>query len=325
MNWIKNNPFVAILSGITLVLCAMLLFVASRGAAKYEAAQEGFEEAYQNVSKSESIPLYPKAENRDAKRKALEDHRVAIEGLSKLFDKFRPEKIENISTQDFTVRLKEANTEVSQAFEDAGCELPDGFFLGFESYRDQLAKSDATGVLNYQLEGVKHALLDLAAARPSQLIKVYREAIPEENGGQPQIGPNDVTRNFGFEFSFKGSEAAARKFISSLGDTDPYYYIVRSLKIVNENDAPPRVSDAKFETAKTAETPESNVDDTFGGFVVPGSEEPVEETPAAAPEPAAPAADSSRILAQVLGGEEVIVFVRFDLTMFLPSKELPKP
>jgi hypothetical protein len=35
--------------------------------------------------------------------------------------------------------------------------------------------------------------------------------------------------------------------------------------------------------------------------------------------------DSSRILAQVLGSEELIVFVRIDLIMFLPSKELPKP
>jgi hypothetical protein len=49
---------------------------------------------------------------------------------------------------------------------------------------------------------------------------------------------------------------------------------------------------------------------------------------APAPDPAAPPApevDTSRILAQVLGNEELTVFVRFDIATFLPSKELPKP
>jgi hypothetical protein len=51
---------------------------------------------------------------------------------------------------------------------------------------------------------------------------------------------------------------------------------------------------------------------------------------AAAPAPAAEtapeaskAADSSRILAQVLGNEQVQVFLRLDVLQFLPAKKLP--
>ena len=70
----------------------------------------------------------------------------------------------------------------------------------------------------------------------------------------------------------------------------------------------------------------------FGDFNFPGDDDaPVEESAVEevaeevddAPEPEE--VDTSRILAQVLGSEEVVVFVRFDLSMFLPSKELPTP
>jgi len=45
---------------------------------------------------------------------------------------------------------------------------------------------------------------------------------------------------------------------------------------------------------------------------------------APAPKPAAPAADSSRILNRVLGSEELEVFFHIDVLEFLPVKELPK-
>lgn len=330
MNWIKSNPFVAGLAGITILVCGVLYFFGSKGSSSYEAAKEEFDQAYQLVTTSERIPLYPKAETRAAKNKALVDYRESIGELRELFAKYRVEKIDNISTQAFTEQLKAANEEVTQALSAAGCEIPEGFFMGFENYRDQLARSEATGLLDYQLEGVKHALLDLAEARPSQLIQVYRERIPEETGGKPEVGPNAVSRKFGFEVAFKGSEASARKFISSLGDAEPYYYVVRCIKIDNERDIPPRVADAKFETPRAAlEEPE--VANPFGSFF-PEEEEParegdapVEGEPEAVIEMPVVPVDSSRILAQVLGGEEALVFVRFDLTMFLPVKELPKP
>lgn len=343
MNWIKSNPFVSTLAAITLVICGLLFFVASRGSAKYEAAKTTFDEAFQSVSTAESIKLYPLPENRDAKRKTLNEYRDSIEKLRTLFNPYRPEKIDDISPQEFTDRLKLASKDVNKTLEDAGCELPVGFFLGFEKYRTELAQSSATGELDYQLNGIKNALIELAAARPTQLISTFREELPEETGGTYEAAAGDVTRDFGYEVTFKCSENAAREFLSSLGNTKPLYYVVRSVKIQNEQTTPPKVDDAKFEKATpTAET--SDGDNPFEeAFVLPDDSgevstapekevvapekeavAPVKEEDAPAPD-AAVELDSSRILAQVLGSEEVIVFVRFDLTQFLPSQELPKP
>jgi hypothetical protein len=338
MNWIKSNPFVSGLAGITLLICGILFFLASQSRTRYETAKADFESAFQAVSSSESLPLYPTSENRDGKRKALDEHRAAIADLSKLFDKYRPEKLENISPQAFTDRLKAANQEVTEAFANSKTVLPEDFFLGFDIYRNQLAKSEATGVLLQQLEGIKTAFLGLAEARPGTLLKVYRQALAEEEGGTYQPAPNDIARYFSVELAFESSESAARDFLSSLGATESHYFIIRTLKIKNNRDSPPKVADATFEPSEDEEaelapgnpfdnvfteeeeiTEESDTPDTAVDADAEATEEPSEE------ETSSPEVDTSRILAQVLGSEEIIVFVRFDIAIFLPTKELPKP
>ncbi|MFN5869763.1 MAG: hypothetical protein ACK46A_10625, partial [Akkermansiaceae bacterium] len=63
-------------------------------------------------------------------------------------------------------------------------------------------------------------------------------------------------------------------------------------------------------------------DDASAPPVNPGA-----PTPAPAPLPAGAQAntDTSRILYQVLGDEELEVFIRFDLLLFLPKPEPAKP
>jgi hypothetical protein len=342
MNWIKSNPFVSGLAGITLLLCGILYSLASKWGTQYADAKAGFDEAFQAVTTAESIPLYPTADLRDGKTKALTEHREAIANLSKLFDKYRPKSTDNISPQAFTDRLLAANDEVTKAFGET--ELPENFFLGFEGYRSQLARSEATGTLLHQMDGIKAALLGLAKSRPGALLKVHRVLVPEEGGGNFQPAPNEIARYFSFEVTFKGSEQSVRDFLNSLGATDSHYFIVRTLRIINERDTPPQVADARFEKSE-AETAEIAPANPFGDsfFEQPETvEEPAAEEPAppagetapdadpvaADPEAAAPPAppvDTSRILAQVLGNEELIVFVRFDIALFLPAAELPKP
>ncbi len=353
MNWIKSNPFVSGLAGITLLLCGILYFLASKWGTQYEESKAGFDEAYQGVTAAESIPLYPIADNRDGKNKALTEYRDSIGDLAKQFDTYRPKKIEDVTPQAFTDRLLVANDQVTKAFDKT--ELPENFFLGFESYRSQLAKSDATGTLLQQMDGVKTALLGLAKARPSALLRVFRVPVPEEAGSPFQPAPNDVARYFSCEVTFKGSEQSARDFLNSLGATESHYFIVRTLKILNERETPPEVADAEFETAEAEEAdvaPSNPFGEAFfeqpdaveeapaegapaegapkegdpaQGAAAPGGEAAPDAADPDAATPPVPEADTSRILAQVLGNEELIVFVRFDIALFLPSKELPKP
>jgi hypothetical protein len=341
MNWIKSNPFVSGLAGITLLLCGILYFLASKWGTQYAETKEGFDEAYLGVNTAEGIPLYPTADLRDGKSKALTEQRAALGDLTKLFDTYRPEKTENISPQAFKDLLLDANKQVSNAFSNGKTTLPEKFFLGFETYRSEPAKDDATGTLLHQMDGIKAALMGLAEARPSALLKVWRVAVPEEDGGNFQPGPNDVARFFSCEVTFKGSEQSARDFLNALGATDSHYFIIRTLSFKNERETPPKVTDAKFEPIPAEETAVAPADLFNGVFpekpddapqadpeqpAAPGGDDSVAEDAGSDPVvPDAPVADSSRILAQVLGKEDLIVFVRFDIAMFLPTKELSKP
>jgi sulfur relay (sulfurtransferase) DsrC/TusE family protein len=346
MNWIKQNPFLSILIGSTIALCAIMSFIAMKGSSKYLEAKASFDEAYLAVTKYEKLPLYPTPSNRDAKKKALDDYQEAIDELREFYSKYQLDPAVQLTTQQFTDEVIAAKKEVEKAFKAADIKLPDDFFMGFEAYSGQLAKSGSTALLHYQLKAVKNLLLGMAEARPSELVRVYREKIPEENDKAYEPVENEVARKFSYEIVFKGSEASARDFFTKLGDKESYQYVIRSIRINNERDSPPRISDAKFERpVEAAPKDASPFGAAFFEEEAPQAPQPGEtdvpegtEPPAtdkAAEEPAAPfappaeapsvgAVDTTRILAQVLGDEELEVFVRFDIILFSPKKESAK-
>jgi hypothetical protein len=325
MSWIKENKFIVALGGGTLVGVIALYWVGSSGAARYEEAKSQFDAAAAEASGFERLALYPKIANRDGKRKALDEYRKATETLQSSFDRFRPKELKDISAQEFTDRLKTADAEIRKAFEESGTIVPEAFFVGFESYKTSLARANTTGILDYQLSSIKNVLLQLAKARPTELKNLHRPSLVEESG-QPFTPPaNAVVRPLPLEITFVGPERSAREFLSSIVKPENQFLVVRSVRITNTKKDPPRASDAQFDKPAAAKTT-APADVFGGGFVLPGDDAvPADaEKPAevAAPAAAAPA-DSSRILAQVLGNEEVQVFVRLDLFQFLPAKKLP--
>lgn len=320
MSWIKENKFLAGLLGVTLLGAVGLYFLASSGGTRYDAAKERYDAASSEVSTFKKQPLYPSTANRDGKKKALDDYKKATESLQAAFDAFRPKEIKNTSPQEFTNRLKSVNDEVRKAFDDAGTKVPEAFFCGFESYKTNLARSGATGILDYQLGAIQNLMLVLAKSGATELKNLHRPNLPEEDGNAYKPGDADVARALPLEITFQGPEKAVRAFVSALSKTDERYFVIRSLRIANAKKEPPRAADAKFEKPADAKAPAAGA---FGGggFVLPGDEAKPAETVAPAAAPAA--ADSSRILAQVLGNEEVQVFLRLDLMQFLPAKKLP--
>ncbi|MGA0853873.1 MAG: Amuc_1100 family pilus-like protein [Luteolibacter sp.] len=316
MNWIKDHTFNVALGGITIAAAGALLFVVSKGESKYEQAKADFDAAVDEARSFESLALYPQAENRDGKQKALDDYRKSLEGLQKAFGKFAPAEIKNISPQDFTSRLVAANDELKSAFEKAGTKLPESFFCGFEGYKSSLARGTATGILDYQLDASKAALMALAAAGPSELKNLHRPALAEEEGNEFKAAENQVARALPIELTFHGSGKSLRNFFTALTKLDKHYAVVRTIRITNAKKEPPRTSDAKFEEQTDAAAPQAgSVDAAFAELTGQQEAQP-------ATEPAAPKA-GVRILSQVLGMEELDIFVRIDLMQLLPPLKLP--
>lgn len=342
MSWIKDNKFLVALGSGTLVGLVLIFLVGSKGATRYRQAKEDFDISQAEVKDFESRPLYPRQENCDGKHKALAEYRQATEALQTAFASFRPNELTNVSPQDFTTHLKAVDEEIRKACDESGTKLPEPFFCGFENYKTSLAKKEATGILGYELAGIKQLMLALAQANAAELKNLYRPLLPEESGREYKPKDSDVARPLPLEITFSGPEKAVRAFFSALINLPGQYVVIRSLAVTNTKKDPPRASDAKFD--KPATSPSAAADEVFGGgFVLPNEEPKTEDKttlpgtppkktapvttppattpPATAPAPAA--VDSSRILSQVLGIEEVQVFVRLDLMLFLPAKKLP--
>jgi hypothetical protein len=336
MSWIQENKFAAVLGGATLLGAIVIGYLGMSQRSQYAQALAEYQDAAAQVEEYESLPLYPSEDKVAGKRKALNTYREEIIALRSAFDAFRPKSTPNISSQQFGDDAKAANEEVRKAF-DPKVTLPEGFFLGFEPYTGTLARQDATGVLSFELGAIKETMLALAAAGPSQLQNFYRVRAPEEDGNKWTAPDGAAARPHPFEITFKATKKSARAFMSALVNSKQHYFTVRTVRVVNERHGrAPTKTDAKFDapaTAPGARPPGGAPADPFGGFVLPdeqptpapGGEAPAPagEAPAPPPAPAPAVVDTSRILYQVLGGEEVMVFLRVDVMEFLPVAELP--
>lgn len=324
MSWIKDNKFLAALGGGTLVGVILLYLVGSQASKRYATASEEYASAAAQATEYERLPLYPRQDLRDSKRKAIDEYNKSVDSLQKAFEPFRKKELDNSSPQEFTNRLLAAKDETQAAFQAAGTTVPDEYFMGFEGYRTSLAAAGNTGLLNYQLDAIKKLMLELANAKPTELKNLHRPALVEESGQTYTPAAGDVARSFPLEIVFVAPEKSVRDFLSAIAKSDDgKYAVIRSLRITNVKKTPPTSADAQFEQpAQAAPSAPAGGAESSGGFVFPGEEEaPAAE--AAAPAAAPAVNDSSKILSQVLGNEEVQVFVRLDILNFLEEKKLP--
>ncbi len=316
MSWIKENKFVAALGGGTLIGVIGFYLLGSQAATRYETANGEFVEASDKVTQYLKLALSPRQENVTGKSKALDDYRRALESLQGEFQQFRPAEIKNVSPQEFTTRLLAANTELRAAFDENNVLVPELFFVGFEKYKNILASGNSTGILDYQLGSIKELLMSLAKAKPAELKNLYRPELPEESGKAFAAG-DAVARPFPLEITFFGTEESVRQFLTSITKLDKQYVVIRDLRISNQKKDPPRATDAQFDKAP-AKPAGAASNDPFSGFVLPG-DEPAAAKPTEAPK----SLNSGRILSQVLGNEQLQVFLRLDVMQFLPAKKLP--
>ncbi len=327
MSWIKDNQFIVTLGGITLVGAAAIIVVGMQFSSKYSESLASYQEASTQVGDAENLPLYPNPENVRGKEMALKKYREDVASLQNAVFKYRPEALVNIAPQEFTTRAKAATTEVTAAFNESDTKFPEQFFCGFESYAaGTLARETATGILDYELGAAKEMFMALAKAAPESLANVHRERLPEEDGTAWAPAATDVARALPFEVTFRGSEKSVRNFLSALAKSEKYYYVIRTMRVTNQKRTAPVSSDAKFDAPAPA--PETSGAPATG-FVLPGDAAagatPAPAEPAVDAAPAHAAADTSRILTQIAGAEDLTVFIRVDVMQFLPVKDLPQP
>jgi len=341
----KEKRFISILAGISLVCIGGLYFFASKGSSRFDAAKEGFDSVNAKIEAMEGLPVYPTEKNLAQKESELKSYSANAAELAKKLQALRPASLENADPQAFTDLLVKTADASIKAYQTAGLSsegdnpsLPKGFFLGFEAYTSTAAQKDSTGIMAYQLGAISELHALPAAAKPSALLNFRREELPEEKNEayKPTLGV--PYRVMPIEVAFAGPESALRGFINGIQSSKQHYFVIRSMRVRNDKQEGPKASDAQFEAPATegadADAPGGGIFDSGTAFVLPGESAPAAAAEAAAA-PAATAepektedapADSSRILQQVLGQEDINAFFRIDIVLFdgAPATAAPK-
>lgn len=350
-DWIKENKFEAGLMLVVVIVTIVAVVVGGSLGSKYEMAQSNFEIETQSIKKKHGLKPSPTPAGVKGYTEAVESYRKDIKDLqTKLLTNFDSGEIVEIGSSAFSSKLTAARTKLAASLEEAQIEYPsDKWHLGFGQYLNSPPKDRATGHLAFQLDAITWLHEALVAAKPSALLNLYRpelevekSAAPEEeestgrskrrNRGKKAAEPVDPFTRMPVEITLRGSEPAIREFLKSVSGNDKHYFVIRSLRLQNTkpNDAP-STDDVEFdEVIPDDGFPEDNFDDVGEDPGAPGIEgegpgiegEGIEgeDDPVPFNEPAG--GDSSQVLGQVLGGEELVAFLALDLILFHPEDQV---
>ena len=341
--WIKNNKFEALLLLVVVVVgLGAYVFGSGKGRA-YTEAKASFDEHASSVTRLKGKKPYPDPGRAADYEDQVNAEEEIVKQLEEKMGAFRPETFEQIPPARFIENLNTARSEVARALEARQVEYPeDKFYLGFESYTGKPPEEAATAYLNYQLTALKSLFETLAAARPSALLNVHRPKLPVEQKKSMDTADEPVKGRGGrtvrksqgtpapyyrlpVEVTFRSSEPVARKILSDLASHQEHYFVVRSIRIQNEErDNAPEKDEVQFEAPPTEEPADGegfeefdDVEDAGDPAAPADSEAPVGDF--VDPEPEDEPAGGSVILGRLLGNEEIFVLLEIDVLLFKPK------
>ena len=335
MSWFKENKFLGGLLVVTVLLAAIIIFLGMKAGTSLEEVQQQVATKEATLKKDMSLNPYPNPENAKAKEASLKEVLAkAAEAREKLLA-FVPKKTEDISGKDFATKLTDTVSRVSNLFPGEKA-IPSGFYLGFKKYRGSQPKAEATGVLNYQLDAMEYLLTQASEAGVKQIENLVRESLPQEDGygwpgtknakRQPRVSGRSkrgapgavrppkfekldtVAHRMPVEFTFKAPEPVLREFFKRIVNSDEYFFETRIARVLNPASIP--------SAGKAASSEKESGDGgggAFGAIEIEG-EETAEEEPV----------ESVKVLDKVSGGEELTVYLRADLLLFIEEEELAK-
>lgn len=331
---LKENKFLIGLGAATALVSGGLIFMGLSASSKLEETQAEIDTKQSSLKRMQQLDPYPTPENAEAKEASLVDVIEAAEKAREELLEFNPEDMIDIPASEFSEQLKASVSRIEGLFpgEDA---LPKEFTLGFKEYANYLPPEEATGEMAYQLGAMEYLFTELAAAGATEVLNLHRAKLPMEDGKDwdgndpgssgrsgraprprsPRPGPGSrgrqpaevlpkIAHRMPVEVTFRASEAATRDFLTRLGNSDEYFFQTRLARVENPAPIPSGEGDS-----------DSTASNEPAGVVF-------DDDPADAP--AGQPVESKPILEQVSGDEDLNVFLRLDLLVFLESETFPK-
>jgi hypothetical protein len=242
MNWFKENPFLAGLATVTIVVAGALVYLISQAALTCAASSETYTAADGKLHDLQGKVPFPSKENLQAIQAGIDDYSARIQALQSQLAKMEVPLDEKVTPQQFQDGLRTAVNDI-RAKADAGhVKLPDKFYFGFDQYQTQVPTEQAAPALFRQFQVIQSIISRLVDFKVASVDSIVRPPLPEE-GVQPSAlkksdSPESAIKRFPFDISFTAEQGKFRAVFNSLLGSEPFL-IIRSLGIQNTSPQAP--------------------------------------------------------------------------------------
>jgi len=283
----------------------------------FDSNTQKYASASSRLQQMKSMAGYPSAETVEELEGSLADYQKVLEETNSALSKVTIVGFTNVAPGQFASKLEKAQKDTEALYKSKGIDLPKDWYLGFEKYMAGPAPKNATGILQYQLDAIVWLHEELAKHQPDALVNVYRKPLPQESkvvetkSSKSRKSDEPAFVSMPIEIVFSGQEANARGFINALVKSEDYLFTIDTLKLKSKNFSK---KDVESETTAVDTSSSSNmmIDDIFSDDGDSDTFEPD------------PSLDNTKIFEQVLGQEQVSVFIDLNLVYLPQAVELPK-
>ncbi|MDF1849431.1 MAG: Amuc_1100 family pilus-like protein [Verrucomicrobiales bacterium] len=211
-------------------------FYAFSSYGKYSESLANWDSRVGTIEGLERRKPYPNSENAEALAKEVAEFQAAVDALFDGLTSFNRPLNTTLAATEFQQLVKNRIQDFRSFAQEGGLEMesPAEFQLGFNAYSNLIPPQELVPYLDYELEAIDDLLRTLVDSDVRQLMTFDRDPIPGEPGGE-EAEQGAVVHKYPVRLRFKSSHGAFQDFINALANDKDFFYIVRVLKVKNDN------------------------------------------------------------------------------------------
>lgn len=246
MDWVRKNKFLAGFIGAMVVGVAVMGYLLYATQARYDQTSQEYNTQVTELKRLQALKPYPEESNLTRFSEEKKAYGEAVNSLQASMAALTPPAEKATSPTDFQNRLRDLVSDVLRSATQTGVALPEGFYLGFEQYRQTLPDAAATPFLSEQLTEVEQIVRILINRKIDKLNSIKRAPLPGEGGtvlGTPSVekpkpaGPELLVRH-PIEIGYTANANAFRETLAQIIEA-PKLFVIRAMQIKNQVDKGP--------------------------------------------------------------------------------------
>jgi hypothetical protein len=241
MTWYRENRWLGnfLIAFAAALLIGLWFLFHAKGA--FADAMTEFNAVATERSRLEHLNPFPNEDNFRKTQAALENYGAELEKTKEELKK-RVVAQTPLAPNEFQSRLRQAILNATERARANRVKLPEIFFLGFDEFATTLPNTAAAPGLGQELAQVELLINILIDARVDAITGLKRD-VPAETA-PAAIAPKAATSSSIVEgavvdLSFAASPSAMRKVLNQIASSEQAFFIVRSLRVQNEQQKGP--------------------------------------------------------------------------------------